>query len=65
MKIYPVGNKKEMRLNEYVNILRDKIDPNLPLGIGELEYKTSSIDNCILDCTETQKLYRVYSRDFI
>lgn len=54
-KVYPVGNKKELKLSEYVDIIRNNINPNLPLGVGELEYKTSSIDNCILDCSETEK----------
>jgi nucleoside-diphosphate-sugar epimerase len=36
---------------EYVKILRDKIDPSLHLGIGDLPYKNKTIDNQVLDIT--------------
>lgn len=49
-KVYPVGSGEHRQMNEYVYILRDKIDPNLPLGIGDYPYKNSDkIDNQILD----------------
>jgi len=50
-KIYPVGSGEHKQMAEYVKILRDKIDPNLPLGIGDLPYKNKTIDNQILDIT--------------
>lgn len=50
-KIYPVGSGEHKQMAEYVKILRDKIDPSLPLGIGELPYKNKTIDNQILDIT--------------
>ena len=50
-KIYPVGSGELKQMAEYVKILRDKIDPSLPLGIGELPYKNKTIDNQILDIT--------------
>lgn len=48
-KNYPVGSGEHRTMSEYVRILRDKIDPNLPLGIGDLPYKNKTIDNQILD----------------
>ena len=36
--VYPVGSGKVMPLREYVEILRDCIDPALPLGFGEIPY---------------------------
>lgn len=48
-KIYPVGSGEHKQMAEYVKILRDKIDPSLPLGIGDLPYKNKTIDNQVLD----------------
>ena len=48
-KNYPVGSGEHRQMAEYVKILRDKIDPSLPLGIGDLPYKNKTIDNQILD----------------
>lgn len=50
-KIYPVGSGEHKQMAEYVKILRDKIDPSLPLGIGNLPYKNKTIDNQVLDIT--------------
>lgn len=51
-KIYPIGSGEHKQMYEYVKILRDKINPNLPLGIGDLPYKNKTIDNQILDISE-------------
>lgn len=51
-KIYPIGSGEHQQMAEYVKILRDKIDPNLPLGIGDLPYKNKTIDNQVLDISE-------------
>ena len=49
-KVYPVGSGERHRMSEYVNILRDKIDSSLPLGIGDYPYKNKDkIDNQVLD----------------
>ena len=37
-KIYPMGGGEARPLREYVQILRDAIDPELPLGFGEIPY---------------------------
>lgn len=50
-KIYPVGSGEHKQMAEYVKILRDKINPSLPLGIGDLPYKNKTIDNQVLDIT--------------
>lgn len=42
-KIYPVGSGKVRPLREYFEIVRDAIDPNLPLGIGELPYNENQV----------------------
>ena len=51
--IYPVGTGKARRMKEYVEIIRNYIDPNAELGIGDLPYKTSRIDNAIVDISKT------------
>jgi len=51
-KVYPIGSGEHRQMAEYVRILRDKIDPELPLGIGDLPYKNATIDNQILDISE-------------
>jgi len=37
-KTYPVGSGIAKRLREYVEIIRDSIDPSIELGFGEKEY---------------------------
>jgi len=51
-KIYPIGSGEHQQMVEYVKIIRDKINPALPLGIGEKPYKNKTIDNQIMDITE-------------
>lgn len=51
-KVYPVGSGEYRQMSEYVNIIRDLINPSLPLGIGDLPYKNEVIDNQKMDITE-------------
>lgn len=51
-KIYPIGSGEHQQMCEYVKLLRDKINPSLPLGIGDMPYKNKTIDNQILDISE-------------
>lgn len=52
-KVYPVGSGEYKSLREYVEMIRDIINPELPLGIGALPYKNpNKIDNQVLDITE-------------
>ena len=50
-RLYPVGSGESMSLKEYVEIIRDLINPELPIGIGDLPYKSSRIDNQVMDIT--------------
>ena len=48
-KIYPIGSGVSMKMSAYIEIIRDLIDPDLPVGIGDLPYKNKVIDNQIMD----------------
>lgn len=50
--IYPIGTGDSKKMSEYVHILRDEINPSLPIGIGELPYKNNKIDNQIIDVSK-------------
>lgn len=54
-KIYPIGSGEHKKMIEYVTSIKDNIDPTLSLGIGEIPYKNSTIDNQILDISELKK----------
>lgn len=41
--VYPVGSGIARPLREYVEILRDAIDPGLPLGFGEVPYGAKQV----------------------
>ena len=41
--IYPVGGGQARPLREYFEMLRDAIDPSLPLGLGELPYPPNQV----------------------
>lgn len=52
-KVYPIGSGENMQMLNYVNIIKDNINPNANLGIGDLPYKNpNKIDNQVLDITE-------------
>jgi nucleoside-diphosphate-sugar epimerase len=53
--VYPVGSGVSRPLAEFITTLRDKIDPALPLGIGEVPYKTEKIDHSIIDISLLQR----------
>lgn len=53
--LYPVGSGENRQLKEYVEIIRDIINPSLLIGIGELPYKNEKIDNQILDITSLRR----------
>ena len=49
-KIYPIGSGNHQQISQYVYLLRDKINPTLPLRIGDYPYKNpDKIDNQVLD----------------
>lgn len=41
--IYPVGSGKARPLREYLKILRDTIDPSIPLGFGDIPYRDKQV----------------------
>lgn len=50
--VYPIGSGENLKLCHYVTVIRDAIDKELPMGIGELPYKTSQIDNSVVDISK-------------
>lgn len=52
--IYPLGSGKTKKLKEYIKILRDQIDPELPLGIGEIPYGPNQVMFLQADITKLQ-----------
>lgn len=50
--IYPVGSGKVRPLHEYFEMLRDTVDPSLPLGIGELPYPPNQVMHLEADISE-------------
>lgn len=64
-EIYPVGSGEYKTLREYVELIRDIINPVLPLGIGDLPYKDpNQIDNQILDISKLTYLGFIPRYDF-
>lgn len=52
-KVYPIGSGEHKQMREYIEIIRDLINPSLPIGIGEIPYKNPNhIDNQIIDISE-------------
>lgn len=48
-KIYCLGSGEGRPLHEYIEAIRDEIDPALPLGIGELPYPKGAVMNLAAD----------------
>lgn len=53
-KVYPVGSGTARPLREYIEILRDQIDPALPLGFGEISYGSQQVMHLQADITELE-----------
>jgi len=53
--VYVIGSGKADSLAHYIEIIRDAIDSKLPMGIGELPYKTTKIDNSVVDISLLKK----------
>ncbi len=51
-RIYPIGSGQCRPLREYFEILRDEIDPSLPLGIGEIPYPPNQVMHLEADISE-------------
>ena len=52
---YPVGSGQARPLREYFEIIRDNIDPRLPLGIGEVPYPNGVITSLRSDISTLTK----------
>ncbi len=53
--IYPIGSGTARPLREYIEIIRDEIDPKLPLGFGEIPYSDKQV---MLLCADISQLCR-------
>ena len=51
--IYPIGSGEPRPLREYIEIIRDCIDPSLPLGFGEVAYAEKQV---MYLCADISKL---------
>ncbi len=47
--IYPLGSGVAKPLREYIEIIRDAIDPSLPLGFGEIPYSEKQVMHLCAD----------------
>lgn len=54
-KVYPIGHGDNWPLKNYIMIIRDLIDNNAPLGIGELPYQSNEIPSSCMDLTAIQR----------
>ena len=52
--VYPIGSGQARPLREYFEIIRDAVDPSLPLGIGELPYPENQVMHLEADLTPLQ-----------
>ncbi len=54
-KTYVLGSGTARPLREYIELLRDSIDPSLPLGFGEIPYGPLQVMHLQADISELQK----------
>ena len=50
--VYVIGHGDNIPLNKYIEIIHNKIDNTLPLGIGEIEYNSDRIPCSCVDLTD-------------
>ncbi len=53
--IYPIGSGSARPLCEYIKIIRDQIDPDLPLGFGEIPYSDKQVMHLCADISDLTK----------
>ena len=51
-KAYTIGSGKSRSLREYITVIRDVVNPNLEIGIGEREYYPNQVMKLIVDISE-------------
>ena len=54
-KVYPIGHGDNWPLKNYIMIIRDLIDKNAPLGIGEIPYQSTERPSSCMDLTAMQR----------
>jgi len=54
-KIYVIGSGEPRPLSEYITIMRDAIDINLPIGFGEVPYGKNQVMHLCADISEITK----------
>lgn len=62
--IYPVGSGESHPLNYYVNYIAKKMNKELLLKVGYIDYKTSFIDNSVPNIERLSKLGFVHKMSF-
>lgn len=53
--VYPLGSGKVRPLAEYFSLIRDAVDPSLPLGLGELPYPPNQVMHLQADLATLHK----------
>lgn len=53
--VYAVGHGDNWELNNYIEIIHNMIDANLPLGLGEIPYDSEVLPSSCIDLTDIQK----------
>lgn len=54
-KVYCLGSGIRRPLAEYIRIIRDKIDPKLPVGLGAYDYPENAVMNLCADISEIRR----------
>lgn len=54
-KVYCLASGDPRPLKEYIEIMRDVIDPSLPLGIGRIPYSANQVMNLSCDISDLQR----------
>lgn len=50
--VYGIGHGDNWKLSNYIEIIHNKIDASLPLGIGDIPYKTDRLPSSCIDLTD-------------
>lgn len=53
--IYCLGSGQTKRLLEYINIIKEQINPNVKLGIGDIPYSKNQVMNLCADISKLSK----------
>ncbi|HBV82474.1 MAG TPA: hypothetical protein DEB74_06700 [Lachnospiraceae bacterium] len=53
--VYAIGHGDNWELSNYIRIIHQKIDPSLPLGIGEVPYSSDKLPCSCIDLTDIER----------